>query len=57
MTRMWRCDISGNSRMCRSTRENMEAGREQDYGAFNAWKYRHYFEFHAVKNGKNISVL
>ncbi|KAF3835671.1 hypothetical protein F7725_028229 [Dissostichus mawsoni] len=27
----------------------MERGREQDHAAFNAWKYRHYFEFDSVK--------
>ncbi|KAL7391338.1 hypothetical protein ABVT39_007938 [Epinephelus coioides] len=34
----------------------MERGREQDYAAFNAWKYQHYFEFDSVKGDKNISV-
>ncbi|KAK1891406.1 Phosphoheptose isomerase [Dissostichus eleginoides] len=34
----------------------MERGREQDHAAFNAWKYRHYFEFDSVKSDKNISV-
>lgn len=34
----------------------MECGREQDHAAFNAWKYRHYFEFNSVKGDKNISV-
>ena len=27
----------------------MERRREQDHAAFNAWKYRHYFEFDSVK--------
>uniref|UniRef100_A0A8C1X9L2 BED-type domain-containing protein n=1 Tax=Cyprinus carpio TaxID=7962 RepID=A0A8C1X9L2_CYPCA len=35
----------------------MERGREQDHAAFNAWKYRHYFEFNSVSElKKNISV-
>uniref|UniRef100_A0AAY5JX14 HAT C-terminal dimerisation domain-containing protein n=1 Tax=Esox lucius TaxID=8010 RepID=A0AAY5JX14_ESOLU len=34
----------------------MECGREQDHSAFNAWKYRHYFEFDSVKGDKNISI-
>lgn len=34
----------------------MEHEREQGRAAFNTWEYRHYFEFDAVKDGKNISV-
>lgn len=41
---------------CWTWEDNMERGREQDYAAFNAWKYRHYFELNPVKGDKNISV-
>ncbi|CAK6962089.1 hypothetical protein NQZ68_007265 [Scomber scombrus] len=34
--------VVNNRQVCRSTRDNMECGREQAHAAFNAWKYRLY---------------
>ncbi|CAL8391540.1 unnamed protein product [Arctogadus glacialis] len=34
----------------------MACGRESEHGAFNQWKFRHYFEFDSVKDIKNINV-
>ncbi|KAK1904276.1 Zinc finger BED domain containing protein 4 [Dissostichus eleginoides] len=37
----------------------MERGREQDHAAFNAWKYRHYFEFdsHLASRHRNVKLI
>ncbi len=50
------CNVSGKQQTCRLTRENTECRRERDHAAFNAWKYRDYFEFDSVKSDTNISV-